>query len=241
MFENIANLKDAYRNQLAILSDDGDVAFGPTGCKSYIHDAIGFSDKVSDNEFFDEEDLKKPVAKANLVVAFWCSPDTRDKNAEKFLGVINSIEKTMKIAGRTKVHCPNVEKQEKKKGVVLSAPFIAVAPLIWRRYPVLTDFFVMLMRMSPKMYVGDTFDKFRERIIKGESNITDDVTYLQRAHMNGNLDAILNRTAPFFKRRGNTDYLLSTHGRGFADYSIEQDKNIPFTSGAIKKYLRKNG
>lgn len=233
-FLDISKVGNGYPGTLGVIAEDEKLAFGPASCKGYIADVFGRAHGPAMQQTINSA-FKGDLPKGALVLAFWSSKDTRDSNAEKFCAIINELEELMDVNGRTEVICPDIpeELKDKKTG----APFIAIAPKWWEKWPVMVSFYCLMMRLSPFMVHGESFKEFRSRTLKRRGADTN-IGYFCTISDNGNLDMILTRSANFFKRKGYSDWLLHRHDRGIVDYEDTMDKELPITKSAICKYRK---
>lgn len=228
-FEKVAATA-GYPGQLAVLAEDGTIAFGPAECKGYIVDVFGRIHGPPLQKTINSA-FKGKISDGCLALAYWCGVKTRDSNAEKFCAIINELEEHFNIEDRSEVICPDIPEGKKMP----AAPFVAMAPLWWRKWPVMVNFYCLMMRLSPFMRHNESFDSFRDRIVKRGNGDDDNLMYLTDISKSGNLDLILSKSANFFKRRGYTDYLLHEHDRGVVDYDDDEDKDWPLIKAAIAK------
>lgn len=159
----------------------------------------------------------------------YMSPKNLERNAEKFLRIIHSIEE---ILGVEQSEVQLVETPEKWKAI----PFIAIADPFWIKSSVAAHFYFTLMRLAPYMKMREKLSKFLDRIVErrvakkdGEDTIkaVKEAGYIHAAQNSGVLAGFMERELPCLNREGLSDWLLSTRGRGIATYSIKSDSVYP--------------
>lgn len=219
---------------LAILNNAGDLLFGPTGCKNYIAEVYALvhcGDKITKRRHVSSQ-IKGKAREDCAPFVLYCSNNTREQNSKKFRSIINDVERRLKVVGRTSVMVPPIDEK------AITGPFIAIAPLWWTRTPILISFYTLMLRLSLRMRLGESFDEFRARIIKAKDPHKD-VMQFKAIDKNGNLDGILARALPCMARKSYADHLLTQHDRGVVDYDAKKDAEIPMGFEEILVWRKK--
>jgi len=216
-----------------MLNSDGRIAFEPLVNKDYIHDVIT---RQLWPEYADLYGVHTPQVVGTIDLhatpfVFFCGKKSVEKNAEKFNSVINALEGAIGLRELTTVSIP-------KDGAGKdSAPFIAVAPSWWTKSPVSLSLYVILLRLTPKMWTDEKgWDGFLTRMLDEKEHPQKDATYLRMINASGNLDAILGGQAPCMNRENYADYLLSSHIRNIVTYDPIEDASYPLSEDGLVKF-----
>lgn len=165
------NFRALYRNGIAILS------------KGRMLQAFSCKDQLMR---YIAHNINARNSKLNLTdfeVAYWCSPDTVERNAKKFHRMANRLEKEMGTSQRTKVIVPKCGSNDK------SAAFVVKMPSFWFRNPIYTSLYFVLMCQSKNMKMYEKARTFFNRISKNPK--TKENNYLANAKRRGTLKKII--------------------------------------------------
>jgi hypothetical protein len=218
---------------VAILNSEGQLLYGPTACKNYIHEVYALVHRSKDIVRDHVKSAIKGTARTDCApFVLYCAPKTREQNSAKFCAIMNELERHLRTVGRTQVNVPFWDDKQ------LTAPFVAIAPLWWTKSPVMIAFYILMLRLSLRMRLNEPFDKFRARLVKCRDTHRD-VEIFKEIIDNGNLDGLLNKTLPCMRRKQYADHLLSQHDRGIADYDAKADGKIPIGVDDILKWRKK--
>lgn len=222
------------REEVAILATSGGVFAGPYVCLPYLHDAVTYKLYPEYALLFVMYQppnlyLKKCPNFDRPKLALWCDKGRSERNAIKFRSIINQLESRMGLDDQTDVRA--VEEGSNDK----DGAFIAEAPAIWMRSPVLLSAYALFMRLSIRMKSGESLDSFLSRMMDREEANFKEASTLRMAIKMGNIRGLIERTLPCMNREGFSDYLLSDHGRHIAWYHATSDGQLPMTEQALTK------
>ena len=226
----------AMRGQMSLVNTNGKLWMAPQACKDYIHDGMC-------HHFYPEKTKYRGITNMGLtgdlitnfpVFVLWTCSRRVNKNAKKFAWMINQIEERMGIPKEDWTITQTVDTGRANK----SAPFIAKAPALWIKSPVGASAYMTFLRLAIAMRLNESLDDFLLRIVeetyvrtlplKDKSYaIVRDAGYVKKAKKMGNLTGLIEQSSLCYNREGNSDYLLSTHMRGFSGYSQKEDKHHP--------------
>ena len=220
------------RGQLSVVATDGKLFLRPQTCKDYIHDGVtrGVYRKYAKGASLHNPGCKGTLNKENPTFVYWTSIDTVQRNAEKFAQMMNQIESIMNLQ-------PTVAYPVDTGIGDNAAPFVAEADSWWMKSPVAVNAYVLLLRLSVAMKLGESFDNFIDRMSEMKTHdaysIRRDAGYLKEAREKGHIAGLLEKSLPCFNREGHSDYLLSYHERGFVKYKKKTDSAFPMDEDGL--------
>ena len=219
------NFQSAHREQVGLLGADGRMFSGPHGCKDYVHDSVCellYPNYVSLMGAYRPEPTRidSPPSFERPEFTLFCDVNRAERNGEKFRNLMNQLESRMGLS-QTEIVMPECGKTEK------SAPFIARTDAFWLRSPVLLSAYLTFLRLAIRMHMGEPLDDFLTRMLDKAKSPGKDSGFLRVANKNGNLSGLIERRLPCMNREAYSDYLLSSHSRGFAWYHAASDDTLP--------------
>lgn len=226
------NFPAAYREQVGLLGADGQMFAGPFLCKDYVHDAVGVLLYPSYNQLMtiytpEPSKLDSPPNFSRPEFVIYCDGNRAERNGDKFRFIMNQLEARMGLESPTEIVIPECGKTEK------ASPFIAKTDAFWLRSPVLVSAYLTFLRLAIRMHVGESFDSFIARALDKSKMACKDGGYLRVANKNENLKGLMERKLPCMNREGYSDYLLSSHSRGFAWYHGPSDATLPMAEADL--------
>lgn len=224
-----------YRGQVTVVNTKNALFTQPESCKDYVHDAImwGIFPAYAKKRGTYNVKRKGSVNLNSPTFVLWTSPKNVERNSIKFMQFINQLESIMGLS-RTIAHPVTTGITGK------SAPFVAEADPWWMKSPIAVSAYFLFLRLSITMKLNETFEDFIESAIKKKAQlhaIQRDINYLCRAKDKGHITGLLEKSLPCFNREDYSDYLLSTHNRGFSQYSLRADEKIPMTIEKLNAYV----
>lgn len=226
-----------YKGQVTVVSTKGSLFTRPETCKDYVHDAIMHAIWPVAAKAINVSNvgLKGAINLETPTFVLWTSPKKVERNAAKFAQFMNQIESIMGL--RMTVAHPVAT------GITTqSAPFIAEADSWWMKSPVGVSAYLLFLRLAIAMRLNESFESCIDRITSGKHDsknaaIGRDAGYLTMAKKKGHLTGLLEKSLPCFNREDYSDYLVSSHGRGFSMYSLKADESIPMTTDKLISYM----
>ncbi len=230
------NFGSGYRGQLSMVNTKGELFLDAQACKDAVHDALTYqiyngyanvSDQMANHTRHGEAILTNPI------FVLWTSPKTVERNAAKFMQLMNKIESILELPTKTVAYAVSSGVVDEK-----ASPFVAEAPSWWLTSPISVSAYLTIMRLAVFVRINEGVDEFIARVIerakseKGNFAIRRDCKYLQIAIRKKNWEGLLNKSLKCLNREDFSDWLFSTNTRGFAIYDSTSDKG-PMTEREI--------
>jgi hypothetical protein len=229
------NFAPGHRETVAMLDRKGGFFISPQTCKTYVVDALTafFYPEYAElwsiwNPMSGDKKPRNAPSLDHPEFVVWTGVKTRDKNARKLADFLNRLEAKIGVDGRSEVIVPD-------SGVGKnSGPIVVRAPGFWIRTPIAASAMVLFLRLAPRMRMKESFDNFLARMLDKKETPYRDAGYIRKAAKSGNIRGLLEQSLPCMHREGYSDYLLHTHGRGFAWYHAESDGILPSDEKSLK-------